>query len=113
MRLRESGMPEENYWESLFDVPLILDCLGIDSRLGDVAELGCGYGTFTIPVARRITGVIDTFDIEPEMIQRTRQRAVEARVSNVHCHHRDVLESGFGIPDKSKDGCLLFNILHG
>ncbi len=27
MKFRESGMPEETYWESLFDVPLILDRL--------------------------------------------------------------------------------------
>ncbi|NQU11895.1 class I SAM-dependent methyltransferase, partial [bacterium] len=47
MKLRDSGMPEEAYWESLFDVPLILDRLGMDARLGDVVEFGCGYGTFT------------------------------------------------------------------
>jgi len=31
MKLRESGMPDEAYWETLFDVPLILDRLGIDN----------------------------------------------------------------------------------
>jgi SAM-dependent methyltransferase len=67
VKLRESGMPEEQYWESLFSVELILDRLGIDAALRDVAELGCGYGTFTLPVARRISGVIETCDIEPEM----------------------------------------------
>ena len=36
MKLRESGMPEEVYWETLFDVPLILDRLGIDALLKDV-----------------------------------------------------------------------------
>ena len=30
MRLRESGMPEEAYWETLFDVPLILYTLTPD-----------------------------------------------------------------------------------
>ena len=45
-------MPEEAYWETLFDVRLILDRLGIDSNLKDVVELGCGYGTFAIPVLR-------------------------------------------------------------
>lgn len=106
-------MPDEAYWESLFDVPLILDRLEIDGQLADVIELGCGYGTFTIPVAQRISGVIDTFDIEPEMIERTRQRASEAGLGNVDCHDRDVLVEGFGVPAESKDACLLFNILHG
>jgi len=36
MRLRESGMPEEAYWERLFDVPLILDRLGVDAHLNQV-----------------------------------------------------------------------------
>ena len=68
MKVRESGMPEEAYWESLFDVPLILDRLGIDARLRDVVEFGCGYGTFTIPVARRISGTLRTFDIDQAMV---------------------------------------------
>jgi hypothetical protein len=65
MRLREGGMPEEQYWESLFNIELTLDRLGIDATLHDVAKLGCGYGTFALPVARRISGVIETFDTEP------------------------------------------------
>jgi SAM-dependent methyltransferase len=113
MKLRESGMPEERYWESLLDAGLILDRLGMDGALHNVVELGCGYGTFTIPVARRISGEIDTFDIEPEMIERTRQRASVEGLDNVRCHHRDVFLEGFGLPDDSRDACLLFNILHG
>jgi hypothetical protein len=50
MKIRDSGMPEEAYWATLFDVPLILDRLGV-AGCGDVAELGCGYGTFTAPIA--------------------------------------------------------------
>ena len=105
MRLRDSGMPDESYWETLFDVPLILNALGID-RIHDVAELGCGYGTFTIPIARAISGVVYTFDIEPTMVARTKERAgtlpVVAQV-------RDVMQHGFGI---TADAVLLFNILH-
>jgi len=49
-KVRDSGMPEEAFWESLFDVPLILDSFGVRADIGDVIEFGCGYGTFTIPV---------------------------------------------------------------
>jgi len=91
MRLRESGMPEEKYWESLFDIDLILDRTGVDTTLRDVAELGCGYGTFTLPVAQRIRGVIETYDIEQTMVDRTLQRAREAGLSNVRAEVRDVL----------------------
>lgn len=113
MKLRESGMPEEAYWETLFDVPLILDRLGIDARLRDVVELGCGYGTFTIPVARRINGLLKTFDIDEVMVERTRHRAAQAGVKNIRYVLRDVFADGFGVPAASQDASLLFNILHG
>lgn len=105
MRIRDSGMPEEAYWESLFDVPLILSRLGID-RFHDVAELGCGYGTFSIPVARAIGGTLFTFDIDPGMVARTRERGRGLPiVAEVH----DVMRDGFGV---RVDAVLLFNILH-
>ncbi|MBM3860736.1 MAG: methyltransferase domain-containing protein [Verrucomicrobia bacterium] len=112
MKLRDSGMPEEAYWETLFDVPLILDRLGVDHRLRDVVELGCGYGTFTLPVARRITGVLTTCDIDPAMIARTQQRALDAGLTNIRAMVRDVFADGFGVPADSQDAALLFNILH-
>lgn len=112
MKLRESGMPEESYWESLFNVELILDALHINAAISDVAELGCGYGTLSIPVAQRIRGKLQTFDIDPRMIDRTRQRAAESGLQNIECIERDVFEEGFGLPDGSQDVCLLFNILH-
>jgi len=105
MRIRDSGMPEEAYWESLFDLPLILSRLGIN-RFHDVAELGCGYGTFSIPIARAITGTLFTFDIEPAMVARTLERGAGLRmVAEV----RDVMRHGFGL---RADAVLLFNILH-
>jgi ubiquinone/menaquinone biosynthesis C-methylase UbiE len=112
MKLRESGMPEEAYWETLFDVGLILDRFGIDARLKNVIEMGCGYGTFTIPVARRISGVLTTFDIDEVMIERTRQRAAKSEAWNVVYAVGDVFTYGFGGESGSKDACLLFNILH-
>jgi SAM-dependent methyltransferase len=105
MKIRDSGMPDEPYWESLFDVPLILSRLDI-RRFHDVAELGCGYGTFTIPIAETISGTVYTFDVEPEMIARTEAPAAGLRVV---CANRDVMEHGFSV---QADAVLLFNILH-
>lgn len=56
MRTRESGMPDEEFWESLFDTEFILDRLGVDGSLGDVVELGCGYGTFSLSDCLRPDG---------------------------------------------------------
>jgi SAM-dependent methyltransferase len=105
MKIRDSGMPDEAYWETLFDVPLVLSRLDI-SLFHDIAELGCGYGTFTEPIARAIRGTLFTFDVDPEMIVRTQQRAAGLRVD---CRLRDVMETGFGV---RADAVLLFNILH-
>lgn len=105
MKIRDNGMPEEAYWETLFDIPLIISRLGID-QCHDVAELGCGYGTFSIPIAKAISGTLYTFDIDPAMVARTRDRAQGLPIV---CEARDVVESGFGV---HVDAVLLFNILH-
>jgi SAM-dependent methyltransferase len=113
MKYRDSGMPEETYWETLFDVPLILERLGVDHSIAAAVELGCGHGTFTLPVAERISGILHTVDIEAEMVRRTEQRLLERGISNVRVSERDVVTDGFGVPPKTQDACLLFNILHG
>jgi SAM-dependent methyltransferase len=105
MKVRDSGMPDEAYWETLFDIPLILARLDI-ARFHDVAEFGCGYGTFTVPIAKAIHGTLYTFDVDPEMIRRTEQRAAGLPIV---CSQRDIIETGFGV---KADAVLLFNILH-
>jgi SAM-dependent methyltransferase len=104
-------MPDEAVWEGLLDVQLVLDRLGV-TGLSDVSELGCGYGTFTLAVARRVTGTVHAFDMDAAMVARARERAAAAGLANVVVERRDVLADGFGVPPRSQDGCLLFNILH-
>ncbi len=110
MKLRDSGMPDEAYWETLFDVPLVLERLGINDVLGDVVEIGCGYGTFSIPVARAIRGTLHTFDVDPAMVERTRERTGELPPGKVSCELRDVMRDGFGMT--GMDAALVFNLLH-
>ncbi len=106
MKIRDSGMPDEAYWETLLDIPLILDRLGI-RHFTDVAEFGCGYGTFTVPMAKAIAGTVFTFDVDPAMLARTRERGAGLRIVS---EQRDVMAEGFGV---RADAVLLFNILHG
>jgi SAM-dependent methyltransferase len=103
-------MPDEAYWESLFDLPLVLRRLGINGSLGDVVELGCGYGTFSIPIASTIRGTLHTFDIDPAMVARTTGRAAALMPGKIRCEVRDVMKQGFGLT--GVDAALLFNILH-
>ena len=75
LKIRESGMPEEKEWNEYFDPSEILRLLGLNESTLDVADFGCGYGTFTIPAARIIRGRIYAIDIEPEMIKISRKES--------------------------------------
>ncbi|MHC4769576.1 MAG: class I SAM-dependent methyltransferase [Planctomycetota bacterium] len=112
MKIRDSGMPNEQTWGGFFDPPQVLDKLGLTSRIGDVVEFGCGYGIFTIPAARIVSGVVHALDIEPEMIETTRARAAEAGLANVAPACRDFLADGTGLPDAGADYAMVFNIMH-
>ncbi len=112
MKIRESGMPQQEMWRRFFNPPGIIATLGIDSRVGDVAEFGCGYGTFTIPVAKVIQGVIYALDIEPEMVRATNEEAKKYGLDNVKTLVRDFMTEGSGLGDESVDYVMLFNILH-
>jgi predicted RNA methylase len=41
----------------------------------DVADFGCGYGTFTIPVARIIAGSVYAFDVDRDMVDAVTAKA--------------------------------------
>lgn len=109
---RESGMPDVAYWETFFDPDCILRCLGVHAQMQSVAEFGCGYGTFTIPAARLISGLVSTFDIDQDMVDFTTHRATEQGVHNIVASKRDILNDGTGLPDQSVDFVMLFNLLH-
>jgi SAM-dependent methyltransferase len=112
MKARESGMPDEAMWDVFFDVPHIIEVLGIGGLAGDVVEFGCGYGTFTVVAAHASQGAIYALDIEPEMVRATQAKAHSAGVSNVHVLLRDFVVDGTGLPDASVTYAMLFNILH-
>ena len=75
-------------------------------------EAGCGYGTFTIDAAKRISGKLFAFDIEPEMIALTHKKAAKSNLVNVEFFIRDIIADKSGLPVNSMDYVMLFNILH-
>lgn len=111
MKVRDSGMPEEQLWESFFNPELIIERLFGGSLEGNAAEFGCGYGTFTPEIARRTNGRLYAFDIEEEMIQKVKGRVKD--LSNVEVLLRDLENEGTGLEDESVQSVALFNILHG
>jgi SAM-dependent methyltransferase len=112
MKVRDSGMPDEEMWDSFFSPEKTLSLLGLDADTREVAEFGCGYGTFTLASARLIEGTVHAFDIEPEMIERVREKCRREEVANVRLELRDFVADGTGLEDGSMDMALLFNILH-
>lgn len=112
MKIRESGMPKEEEWSTFFDPEEALRLMGLNSKVGDVADFGCGYGTFTVPAARIISGKIYAFDIEPEMIKAIERKAKALNLGNVEAILRDFVSEGSGLKDASVDYVFLFNVLH-
>ncbi len=112
MKIRESGMPEEKYWETFFDVQNIFSRLQLDNQINNIVEFGSGYGTFTIPAAEIIKGKIHAFDIDEKMISRLSQRVTKENLYNIIIHQIDFVNKGTLLNDISIDYAMLFNILH-
>ena len=105
-------MPEEYIWSDFFNVDLILSELLINSEINDLVEIGCGYGTFTVPSAKLIRGKLYAFDIEDEMLGIVKQKLKNEDFENVILKERDILTQTTGLADNSIDYVMLFNILH-
>ena len=113
MQARESGMPGESDWASFFEAEAAIEALfGAEGVAGDLVELGCGYGTFTVPSALRTRGMVTALDIDPRMVNRLRQKVVDLALSNVHADVRDFVEHGTGLADGSQAHVMIFNLLH-
>jgi SAM-dependent methyltransferase len=112
MKGRESGMPDKGMWEGFFSPTKILETLGFNSGVRDAVEFGCGYGTFTIPAAKMISGKLFALDIEPAMVEATKAEAVKSGIKNMEAIVRDFMAEGTGLESESVDYAMIFNILH-
>jgi SAM-dependent methyltransferase len=113
MKVRESGMPDEGLWSRFFDAGATIEQLfGNNGVAGDVVEFGSGYGTFTIPAARRTLGIVNALDIEPSMIKHLQCKAEEYRLTNIRAQQRDFVADGTGLDSASEVHAMIFNLLH-
>lgn len=112
LKVRESGMPDEEMWANFFDPDRILRTFGLDQSIGEVVEFGCGYGTFTLPAAKMVLGSVNAFDIEPAMVDAVTEKSCQAGIKNIQATVRDFVAQGTGLLQGSMDVALLFNILH-
>ena len=105
-------MPAEDMWASFFNIDLILSELHINSEVNDLVEVGCVYGTFTIPSAKNISGNLYAFDIKEVMLDIVTQKLKNESIGNVFLECWDVIIQTTGLADNSFDYVMLFNILH-
>lgn len=112
MKVRDSGMPDEEMWTTFFDPGAIFGTLRMDQGLHDLVEFGCGYGTFTLAAAGMVSGTVHALDIEPELVELLKLKCEAAGITNVRATLRDFVGEGSGLDAGSMDGALLFNILH-
>ena len=116
MKYRESGMPNEQLWDTFFNPQQILNKMGIDKSIKTLVDIGCGYGTFLIPAANIIQGTVVGIDIESEMIEVCKMKVQEQNIDNIDLICGDIstevtiqyLERYRGTIDYIN----LFNILH-
>ena len=81
-------------------------------NFGDtVADVGCGPGYFTLPLAKQLVhGKVYALDVDREMVDICRERVEQARMGNV-----EVLECQdyeFPTPEAGMDGLLVAFVVH-
>jgi ubiquinone/menaquinone biosynthesis C-methylase UbiE len=113
MKARESGMPDEGVWQAFFDADCMIAKLGCaESGDENVVEFGSGYGTFTLPLARRSSGTVHALDIEADLITLLRRKASTSGLANIRAEQRDFVADGSGLPTASVDHAMIWNLLH-
>jgi ubiquinone/menaquinone biosynthesis C-methylase UbiE len=112
MKVRDSGMPEERMWSQFFNPEHILQQMEVTPDLMSVVDLGCGFGTFTIPASHIVSGTVYAFDIDRDMIGQLQSKRMEQELKNIEIHLKDFITDGSGLADNSIDYVMLFNILH-
>ncbi|HBP64498.1 MAG TPA: class I SAM-dependent methyltransferase [Desulfosporosinus sp.] len=73
------------------------------------ADIGCGTGYFTIPLAKEVKEVY-ALDIRAEMLSNLNESLTQLQIQNVKVLQSE--ESHFPLPDQFIDGILIALVLH-
>ena len=112
MKIRDSGMPDQEIWSGFFNPVETLRQLGFQLTHEEVVDIGCGHGTFSVAAAQLTTGVVHALDIDIDMVSATAENAQRNALHNIKATQRDFLVGGTGLPEGSVRYAMLFNILH-
>ncbi len=112
MKVRQSSMPDSDYWNSFFDAPCIIEKLFSTTLPGNTVEFGCGYGTFTIPASLHTQQTLYAFDIESSAVQSVTELAHQQHITNIQLQQQDFIQDGTGLADESVTHIMIYNLLH-
>lgn len=86
---------------------------GLNIKVGkSVADIGCGIGYFTIPLAKELGkgGKVYAVDINPLMLEETNKRVEEEKLTNVEIIQSE--ENSFRLNDSSVDIVFTSTVFH-
>ncbi len=107
-----TAMPDRDWWQALWPDPEgVLRRLGIQAGL-TVADLCCGDGYFTAPLARIVQSQVYAVDLDPAMLARARSEVERAGASVLGCIAADARDLAKTLPEKV-DFVLMANTFHG
>jgi ubiquinone/menaquinone biosynthesis C-methylase UbiE len=106
--VKKAGILDDPERVKILNPAIILEKLGLTKEM-IIADLGCGTGFFSIPVARRVKKVF-ALDIQEEMLDILREKIKKEKITNI-----EVILSGesyIPLSDKSVDILLMANVFH-
>ena len=109
MKVRESGMPDQAYWESLIDHCGLLKEMSLNDCVS-VFEFGVGYGSILQCFHGGDTAIAG-IDIDENMVQATRERLDRLDMAS-SIHHGDFFDVALLDSLGKFSACLLMNVLH-
>jgi len=106
-------MPEEGCWNNFFNAECVIKKMfGEKGCQGNLVEFGSGYGTFTLAMAKHLTGTVLALDIEADLIEQLQQKLNERNIRNIHAEVRDFVADGTGLDAETQSHAMIFNLLH-
>lgn len=107
-----TGMPDRSWWKALWPDPeAVLRSLGVRPGM-TVADLCCGDGYFTAPLAALVGGRVHALDIDREMIERARAEVALRGASVIEWICGDARKAD-RLVGKRVDYVLMANTFHG
>ncbi|HEX7575133.1 MAG TPA: class I SAM-dependent methyltransferase [Candidatus Methanoperedens sp.] len=106
--VKKAGILDDPERVKILNPAIILEKLGLTKEM-IIADLGCGTGFFSIPVARRVKKVF-ALDIQEEMLDILREKIKKEKITNIEVILSG--ESSIPLSDKSVDILLMANVFH-